>query len=196
MHNKQLGAVLAAGMLAASASAVAGGPTADAIVGHTCAGCHGTNGASVGPAPVIGGLPEAYLASTMTAYKDGTRYATVMGRLARGYNADEIKAMSKFLAAQPWVNGAIPVDAKLAARGKEVHNASGCAGCHGANGISPMPTTPRMAGQYADYLYFQMLDYKDANKAVPAAGMVMRSMLTAVSDDDVKALAAFYASSK
>jgi cytochrome c553 len=41
-----------------------------------------------------------------------------------------------------------------------------------------------------------MLDYKDAKKAVPASAMMMRSMLTPVSDDDVKALAAFYASAK
>ncbi len=196
MFNKKVSVALAVGLLAASASASASGPTSAAIVGHTCAGCHGTNGASVGPAPIIGGLPEGYLASTMTAYKDGTRFATVMDRLARGYNPAEIQAMSQFLAAQPWVSGKRPVDAKLAEKGKQIHNANGCAGCHGPNGISPMPTTPRMAGQYADYLYFQMQDYKDAKKAVPAAGMVMRNMLTPVSDDDLKALAAFYASAK
>jgi sulfide dehydrogenase cytochrome subunit len=196
MFNNKVSVVLAVGLLAASASASASGPTSAAIVGHTCAGCHGTNGASIGPAPIIGGLPEGYLASTMTAYKDGTRFATVMDRLARGYNPAEIQAMSQFLAAQPWVSGKRPVDAKLAEKGKQIHTANGCAGCHGANGISPMPTTPRMAGQYADYLYFQMQDYKDAKKAVPAAGMIMRNMLTPVSDDDLKALAAFYASAK
>jgi sulfide dehydrogenase cytochrome subunit len=196
MSMKKVSVVLAVGLLAANASATASGPTAAAILGHTCAGCHGTNGASVGPAPIIGGLPESYLASTMTAYKDGTRFATVMDRLARGYSAAEIQEMSKFLAAQPWVSGKRPVDATLAEKGKQIHNTNGCAGCHGPTGISPMPTTPRMAGQYADYLYFQMQDYKDAQKAVPAAGMVMRSMLSAVSDDDLKALAAFYASAQ
>ena len=196
MYNKKLGAVLAAGMLAASASAGAAGPTAAAVVGNTCAGCHGTLGASVGPAPVIGGLSEMYLASTMAAYKDGTRFGTVMERLGRGYTPGEILDMSKFLAAQPWVSGKIPVDAKAAEKGKTIHSANGCAGCHGPTGISPMPNTPRMAGQYADYLYFQMMDYKDAKKAIPGAAMIMRNMLTPVSDDDVKALAAFYASAK
>lgn len=196
MHNKKLSAVLAAGLLAASASAAAAGPSAATVVGHTCAGCHGTNGASKGPAPILGGLSEMYLASTMAAYKDGTRYSTIMGRLAKGYDQGEILDMSKFLAAQPWVSGTRPVDAKLADKGKQIHSANGCAGCHGANGISPMPTAPRMAGQYAEYLTFQMQDYKDANKAIPASAMVMRSMLTPVSDDDVKALAAFYASAK
>jgi sulfide dehydrogenase cytochrome subunit len=137
-----------------------------------------------------------YLASTMAAYKDGTRFSTIMGRLAKGYDQGEILDMSKFLAAQPWVSGNKPVDAKLAERGKQLHSANGCAGCHGANGISPMPTTPRMAGQYADYLYFQMQDYKDANKAIPPSGMIMRNMLTPLPDDDLKALAAFYASAK
>jgi sulfide dehydrogenase cytochrome subunit len=196
MHHRNLISVLLAGLLAGGTSAMAQGPTAGAVLGHTCSGCHGTNGASVGPAPVIGGLSEMYLASAMAAYKDGTRYSTVMGRLAKGYDQGEILDMSKFLAAQPWVSGKLPVDAKLAERGQQVHNANGCAGCHGANGISPMPATPRMAGQYADYLVFQMRDYKDANKAIPPGAMVMRNMLAAVSDDDVKALAAFYASAK
>ena len=196
MHNKKVSAALVAGILAVSASAMAGGPTAEAIVGNTCAGCHGTNGASKGAAPVVGGLSEAYLAGAMAAYKDGTRYSTIMGRIAKGYDQGEILDMSKYLAAQPWVSGNRPVDLKLAEKGKQLHNANGCGSCHGANGISPMPTTPRLAGQYADYLVFQMDDFRDAKKAIPPGAMVMRSMLTPLSDDDVKALAAFYASSK
>ena len=69
-------------------------------------------------------------------------------------------------------------------------------GCHGANGISPMPTTPRMAGQYADYLVITMQQYQDPKVAIPPAAMPMRGMLTGVSEDDLKALAHFYASQK
>ena len=195
MYNKNLSAALIASALLASASALAG-PTEGSVLANTCAGCHGTNGASVGPAPIIGGLSEMYLASTMAAYKDGTRYSTVMGRIAKGYDPGQILDMSKYLAAQPWVSGKQTVDAKLAEKGKSLHTSNGCAGCHGANGISPLPSAPRMAGQFAEYLVFQMQDYKDANKAIPAAAMPMRGMLAPMSDDDLKALAAFYASAK
>jgi len=193
MLKKRLCLTIAA--LAASA-AVSAAPTDGTMLASTCAGCHGTDGASVGPAPVIGGLSEAYLASAMAAYKDGTRYSTIMGRIARGYDPGQLLDMSKYLAAQPWVSSAEKVDAKLAEQGKAIHNAKGCAGCHGASGISPMPTTPRLAGQYAEYLVLQMQDYKDAKKAIPASAMVMRPMIGPMSDDEIKALAAFYASAK
>jgi sulfide dehydrogenase cytochrome subunit len=195
MYNKKLSAVLVAGALLASTSAVAAVSDA-AVVSNTCAGCHGTDGASVGPAPIIGGLSDVYLASAMAAYKDGTRFGTIMGRIAKGYDPGQFLDMGKYFSAKPWVSGKQTVDAKLAEKGKTVHNASGCAGCHGANGVSPMPTTPRLAGQFADYLYYQMLDYKDANKPIPASAMVMRSMLANVSNEDVKALAHFYAGAK
>jgi sulfide dehydrogenase cytochrome subunit len=196
MHNKKLTAALVAGAVMASFSAVAGGPTDAAVVSNTCAGCHGTNGASAGPAPTIGGLPEMYIASTMAAYKDGTRYGTVMNRIAKGYDQGQFLDMGKHFAALPWVTGEQKVDAKLAEKGKTLHNANGCAGCHGANGISPMPTTPRLAGQYADYLAFQMADYKDPNTAIPAAAMIMRNMMANLSHEDIKALAHFYAGAK
>jgi sulfide dehydrogenase cytochrome subunit len=195
MYNKKLSIALVLGALVASGSAFAG-PTDAAVVSNTCAGCHGTNGASAGPAPTIGGLPEAYLVSTMAAYKDGTRYGTVMNRIAKGYEQSHFQDMGKHFAAQPWVSGKQTVDAKLAEKGKGLHTANGCAGCHGANGTSSVPTTPRLTGQYADYLIFQMNDYKDASKAIPAPAMVMRSMLSNLSDDDIKALAHFYAGAK
>jgi sulfide dehydrogenase cytochrome subunit len=195
MYKKKLSAALAVGALLASGSALAG-VTAGDVVSNTCAGCHGTNGASVGPAPVIGGLPEMYIASTMAAYKDGTRYGTIMNRIAKGYGQGEFLDMGKYFAAQPWVSGKQQVDAKLAEKGKGLHSANGCAGCHGANGISAMPTTPRLTGQYVDYLVFQMKDYKDGNKPIPASAMVMRNMLANLGDDDIKALAHFYAGAK
>jgi len=195
MHNKKLTAALAVGALLASGSAL-GGVSDGAVVSNTCAGCHGTNGASVGPAPIIGGQPEMYVASAMATYKDGTRYGTIMNRIAKGYDPGQLLDMGKFFAAQPWVSGKQTVDAKLAEKGKGLHTANGCAGCHGANGTSTTPTTPRLTGQYVEYLVFQMQDFKDGNKPIPAAAMVMRSMLASLSDDDIKALAHFYAGAK
>jgi sulfide dehydrogenase cytochrome subunit len=195
MKNKLTRAMLLIGSgLLASATALAG-PSGAAVVSNTCAGCHGTDGASVGPAPVIVGLAEMYLASTMAAYKDGTRYGTVMNRIAKGYDQAQIQAMAKHLSGKPWVSGKQEIDPALAKKGQELHNGKGCVGCHGANGISMLPTAPRMAGQYADYLYFQMKDYANDSMPIPPAAMPMR-MLSALSDEDLKALAAFYASAQ
>jgi sulfide dehydrogenase cytochrome subunit len=195
MYNKKLSGALVASALLASASAMAG-VTDGAVVSNTCNGCHGTDGASASSAPVIGGLSEAYLASTMANYKDGSRWSTVMTRIAKGYDQGQFLDMAKFFAAQPWVSSSVKGEVKLVDKGKQLHGANGCAGCHGANGIAAVPTFPRLAGQSADFLYFQMLDYKDANKAIPPAAMPMRGMLSPLSDDDIKALAAFYANAK
>ena len=195
MKTTQLSALLFAGHLLASAHVLAG-DLSSAMVSNTCAGCHGTDGVSAGQAPVIGGLNETYLIQTMQNYKDGVRYGTIMERIARGYDKDQIKAMSKHYASLPWVNATQEVDSTLAAKGKQLHMTKGCVGCHGANGISPMPTTPRLAGQYAEYMVIQMQDYQDASRAIPPVAVPMRGMLAGMSEADLKALAHFYASQK
>ncbi len=195
MKTKKLSALLITAGLLAGAPAMAGDLNAE-MISNTCAGCHGTDGASVGQAPVIAGMNEMYLMQTMQNYKDGLRYGTIMERIARGYDKSQIMDMSKHYASQPWVNAKQEIDSALAARGKQLHMTKGCVGCHGANGISPMPTTPRLAGQYIDFMVIQMQDYQDASRAIPPIAMPMRGMLAGVSEDDLKALAHFYASQK
>ena len=185
-----LGGALLAGITPASAD------PAGAMVSNPCAGCHGIEGASQGEAPVIAGLSQMYLSSTMKAYRDGQRYATIMDRIAKGYTDAQIDAMSGHFANIGWPTNNQTVDADQAAKGQKLHTSSGCAGCHGATGVSMMPNAPRLAGQYAGFLEQQMHDYKDAAKAIPPGAMVMRSMLAAMSDEDIAALAAFYASQK
>ncbi|MCB1864717.1 MAG: c-type cytochrome [Chromatiales bacterium] len=181
-------AILAAALLGVSQAALA--DPAATVVSAPCAGCHGTYGDSAGDAPVIAGQSEMYLVSTMTAYRDGTRYATIMDRIAKGYDDAQIKAMSGFFAAQTWPK--ITAGSGDAARGQQLHTQLGCLGCHGPTGIAPSPLTPRIAGQYAGFLAQQMRDYKDASKPVSPSAMTMRFMLGNVSDADIDALAAFY----
>ena len=82
------------------------------------------------------------------------------------------------------------------AKGQNLHMTNGCIGCHGPAGISPLPNAPRMAGQYAGFLEQQMRDYRDSAKPIPPSAMIMRGMLGRLSDDDLNALAQFYASQK
>ncbi len=195
MKTRNLSALLITAGLLAGAPAVAADLDAE-MISNTCAGCHGTDGASVGQAPVIAGMNEMYLMQTMQNYKDGLRYGTIMERIARGYDKGQIMDMSKHYANQPWVNAKQEVDSALAAKGKQLHMAKGCVGCHGANGISPMPTTPRLAGQYADYMVITMQQYQNPKVAIPPVAMPMRGMLAGMSEEDLKALAHFYASQK
>ncbi len=68
----------------------------------TCANCHGTNGkAQDGSAVVsLAGLPRDYIVAQMAAFKSGTRPATVMHQLAKGYSDAQIEQIAGYFAAQ------------------------------------------------------------------------------------------------
>jgi len=69
----------------------------------TCAACHGTGGHAVDAAAVPGlaGLPAGYLGEQMRAFKAGTRPATVMHQIAKGYTDAQIERLAAWFAAQP-----------------------------------------------------------------------------------------------
>jgi cytochrome c553 len=50
--------------------------------------------------PALAGLPKERIASEMKAFKDGTRSATVMHQLAKGYSDRQIEALAAYFAAQ------------------------------------------------------------------------------------------------
>ena len=68
----------------------------------TCANCHGTNGKSVEGSSVtsLAGLDKNYSIAQMTAFKTGTRPATVMHQLSKGYSNAQIEALADYFAAQ------------------------------------------------------------------------------------------------
>jgi cytochrome c553 len=67
-----------------------------------------------------------------------------------------------------------------------------CAGCHGANGISSAPIYPNLAGQKEQYLIKAITDYKTGKRTDP----VMKPMVSGLTDDDIKNLAAYFSSLK
>ena len=68
----------------------------------TCAICHGTGGRPLPNAPLVGlaGLPRDQIATQMRAFRDGTRPATVMHQIAKGYTDAQIDAIAAWFAAQ------------------------------------------------------------------------------------------------
>jgi cytochrome subunit of sulfide dehydrogenase len=68
----------------------------------TCAACHGTHGRAVEGAAVPGlaGMPAAYMVEQMKAFKNGSRPATVMHQLAKGYSDAQIEQLAAYFAAQ------------------------------------------------------------------------------------------------
>ena len=68
--RKTLAVLLGSGLLLGGAH-VSATPTAT-MLADTCAGCHGTDGASTGPAtPSLAGMSEIYMVDSMKAFKSG-----------------------------------------------------------------------------------------------------------------------------
>jgi cytochrome c553 len=65
-----------------------------------------------------------------------------------------------------------------------------CAACHGENGVSASPMFPNLAGQHRSYLEVALKEYKNGKRKNP----VMAGTAAALSDADIKQLAAWYAS--
>lgn len=70
-----------------------------ATLSYTCAGCHGTNGRSVGAAPPIAGIPRPLFVRAMIEFKSGERPASVMDRIAKGYQDEDFEVMAEFFEA-------------------------------------------------------------------------------------------------
>ena len=86
---------------AAAAMPAFGQDTATRALAATCANCHGTDGRSATKeVPALAGLPKEHIASQMKAFKDGSRPATVMHQLAKGYTDAQIDAIATYLSAQ------------------------------------------------------------------------------------------------
>ncbi len=67
----------------------------------TCANCHGTDGRTVdGSAiPSLVGMPKSYMIMQIKAFKEGTRPATVMHQLSKGFTDQQIDSIATYFAA-------------------------------------------------------------------------------------------------
>ena len=79
-------------------------PAEDNVKGRgwaaTCTGCHGTNGYSEGGMPTLAGLDKLAIINSMNEFKAGTRPASVMHQLAKGYSDVQIERIAAYFAAQ------------------------------------------------------------------------------------------------
>jgi cytochrome c553 len=64
-----------------------------------------------------------------------------------------------------------------------------CSVCHGLNGNSVNPVWPKLAGQHAEYTLKQLQGFKNGGRANPQ----MTPMASALSDQDMQDIAAYYA---
>ena len=149
-------------VLIASGSTVSAGPSAE-MLAYTCAGCHGTDGSSVGPSsPHIAGMNPEYFVDSMKAYRSDERNPTIMNRIAKGYTDEQIDAMAAFFAKQKAQLVEQEYDAGKAKQGAELHETY-CEKCHEEGGREASDGGT-LAGQWKPYLEFSMADFRSGDR--------------------------------
>ena len=86
--------------------------------------------------------------------------------------------------------GAAPAKADPA-KGSAIFNGV-CVSCHGAEGNSAIPVNPKLAQQHPEYIAKQLAEFKSGKRA----NAVMLGFASALSDDDMRNVGAYLASTK
>jgi sulfide dehydrogenase cytochrome subunit len=162
----------------------------------TCDGCHGADSSM----PTIAGLSEFYHADQLFFYRDEERPCadaksaggdmTSMCAVAADLSDDDIEAIAAHYAAMPFIAMKQEFDATLAAAGQSIHDRD-CEVCHSEGGSSAADDSGILAGQSMAYIEKTFAEYASGDRSQPDP---MKKKLTALSDDDVKALTHYYAS--
>lgn len=82
----------------ASGQACLADPARAELLSESCAACHGPNGHSAGSIPSIAGLEAADMIAAFQAFRSEARPATIMTRIARGFDDAEIAAIAAYFA--------------------------------------------------------------------------------------------------
>jgi sulfide dehydrogenase cytochrome subunit len=167
------------------------------MLSHTCAGCHGTNGASAGPAtPSIGGISAVYFEEVMQGFKSGEINSTIMTRIAKGYTDEEITAMGEYYAKQPFVAAKQDFDAGKVKKGAKLHDKY-CEKCHADGGTSAEDDSGILLGQLTKYLHYTMTDFKAGDREMTKKmKKKVNQLMKKEGDAGMDALLNYYASGK
>ncbi len=108
------------------------------------------------------------------------------------YAAGEAKPAAAVAAAAPAAKAEAPKVAKPDLAKAEASYTAVCLACHGVDGNSAIPINPKLAGQHPEYLAKQLHEFKDGKRN----NAVMKGFAAALSDDDIRNLAAWANSKK
>lgn len=166
---------------------------------QVCAACHGADGNSADPRlyPNLAAQLPAYLELQLVNFKSGERPNPLMKSFAATLNPADMRDLGQYFGAQrarPQASANHELELKGARIFKQ-GNAAGapaCASCHGADGAGQAPY-PRVASQPAGYLLEQLHVYRDAPAFKNPLATVMKGVAAKLSENDMKAVAAYVA---
>ena len=165
-----------------------------------CATCHGARGEGSAAFPPLAGNGSAYLLAQLQAFADGSRAQPIMGAIAKGLNAQQRADVVAFYVGQAPLRHAVtvppvgPSDAGvwLAQRGRWADGIPACAQCHGPAGLGVGGHFPAIAGLSAAYMQAQVSAWQKKTRP-PGPLQLMSSVAQKLTDQDITAVAAYYA---
>jgi cytochrome c553 len=195
---------LAFATLAHAADApLAGSAEAGAAKAATCGACHGPTGNSPNPEwPNLAGQHHEYIAEQLALLKSGARVAPVMNPMAAMLSPQDMADLAAYFEKQTLVG--LEADAMLAEAGQKLYRGGdaargipACLACHGPNGRGNGPARwPQVRAQQPAYAMAQLRNFaaktRYAAGATPPPGAeMMTDVAKRLSEDDIKALAAY-----
>ena len=155
----------------------------------TCLGCHGVvsynNIYPTYKVPKLGNQHKDYIVAALKAYRSGERSHTTMKAHAANLSDLDIDKIADYFSSFK-AKITTPEDVKI------IDEANSCVGCHGVDGNSEVPTFPRIAGQYEDYLYQSLKSYKNGKRN----NAIMNGVASTLNDDQMRKLSKYFASQK
>ena len=155
----------------------------------TCLGCHGiVSYNNIYPSykvPMLGNQHKDYLVAALKAYRSGERAHPTMRAQAANLSDQDISKIADYFSS-------FRLDDSKQANSdvKMIEEANACVGCHGPDGNSIVPTFPKIAGQYQDYLLHALKSYRNGNRN----NAIMNGIASTLSDEQMIILSKYYAS--
>ena len=166
------------------------------MLSETCAGCHGTDGASGGPAiPTIAGMNGEYFVELMQGYRGDEVYGTIMNRIAKAYTDEEIALMGTFFAGKEFKPAKQEFDESMVKTGLKLHDKY-CEKCHSEGGkILEDEEYYILAGQWTPYVKNAIADFREERREMPKKmKKQLEKLIEKEGDKGLDALWAYYAS--
>jgi len=162
-----------------------------------CNQCHGADGNSKKPdVPNLAAQNPVYLLDQIEKFSDGRRKNFVMNVLSKNFSRDDKENLAIFYASMK-VNPA-KTNIQLAQKGQALYIKQ-CSSCHGMKAAGKADYA-RLAGQKTHYVEMTLRGFRDKSKnnskQEKRNSTIMESITKGLSDDDVKALAAYVAQLK
>jgi cytochrome c553 len=186
----------------AQAQEIKGNAAKGGKINDTCIGCHGIPGyqasfPEVHRVPAIAGQNPQYIVAALNAYRKGERKQGSMRAIAGTLSDQDIADLAAYYATlhQPKAaaDGGVPQPSPAVA---ELLTKGACASCHGANFSKPIDGSyPKIAGQFADYLYVALKAYKtEGNPVVGRSNAIMAAQVKQFSNKELRLLAEYLGS--